>query len=272
MSELTTERLEKRIKNCIEVGNGCVMLPVSVAEELLAYRKTVNHLLDNDGSRGRFSAMERYDARKDLELLLASAAQQNEPQNIPENIPAQSVITEQPKPTISFYRDGIIAAAKWVEHQRDAYDNEHGQSDPDTGAFEFGNDAQLEYSTTLSEIAEGIRSLHPAAALALPLVSFDELMAAVSEVTGVKREFDATPDKCHQIVPFMNFNSLSRIVEMFRTAQPVSEPYKLPSGWKLVPEQATIAMLTLLGLTGSFDFMQQKYKNMLAAAPAQESE
>lgn len=86
-------------------------------------------------------------------------------------------------------------------------------------------------------------------------------------------------------------------------AQPVSEPYKLkdavadirnsgveidadkikaerdtlnspviPDGWKLVPEQATIAMLTLLGLTGSFDFMQQKYKNMLAAAPAQESE
>ena len=39
MSELTTERLEKRIKNCIEVGNDCVMLPVSGAEELLAYRK-----------------------------------------------------------------------------------------------------------------------------------------------------------------------------------------------------------------------------------------
>lgn len=56
-------------------------------------------------------------------------------------------------------------------------------------------------------------------------------------------------------------------------AQPVSEPYKLPDGWAMVPEEATIAMLTLLGLTGSFDFMQQKYKNMLAAAPtAQESE
>lgn len=140
-----------------------------------------------------------------------------------ESAPAKPVIPEQPEPTISFYRDGIIAAAKWVENQRDAYDNEHGQSDPDTGAFEFGNDAQLEYSTTLSEIAEGIRSLHPYSA---PYVSFDELMAAVNEVTGVKYEFDATPSKCHQIVPFMNFNSLSRIVEMFRTAQPVSEPYK----------------------------------------------
>lgn len=45
--------------------------------------QAINRLLDNDGSRGRFSAMERYDARKDLELLLASVAQQNEPQNIP---------------------------------------------------------------------------------------------------------------------------------------------------------------------------------------------
>lgn len=71
---------------------------------------------------------------------------------------------KQPKPTISFYRDGIIAAAKWVENQRDAYDNEHGQSDPETGSFEFGNNAQLEYSTTLSEIAEGIRSLHSVSA------------------------------------------------------------------------------------------------------------
>lgn len=43
-------------------------------------------------------------------------------------------------------------------------------------------------------------------------------------------------------------------------------------GWKLVPEEATIAMLTLLGMTGSFEFMQQKYKNMLAATPKPESE
>ena len=52
-------------------------------------------------------------------------------------------------------------------------------------------------------------------------ISFDALMAAVSEVTGAKSEFDATPEKGYQAVPFMNFNSLSRIVEMFRTAQPV---------------------------------------------------
>ncbi|HEC2557231.1 TPA: hypothetical protein R2K53_003004 [Raoultella ornithinolytica] len=67
----------------------------------------------------------------------------------------------QPAPVVTFYRDGIEAAAKWVDQQREAYDTEHGWSDPDTGSFEFGNDAQREYSSTLEELAEGIRALHP---------------------------------------------------------------------------------------------------------------
>ena len=67
----------------------------------------------------------------------------------------------QPAPVVTFYRDGIEAAAKWIDQQREAYDSEHGWSDPDTGSFEFGNDAQREYSSTLEELAEGIRALHP---------------------------------------------------------------------------------------------------------------
>lgn len=67
----------------------------------------------------------------------------------------------QPAPVISSYRDGINAAAKWVDQQRESYDNEYGRRDDDTGSFEFGNDAQREYSDTLAEIAEGIRALHP---------------------------------------------------------------------------------------------------------------
>lgn len=112
------------------------------------------------------------------DYLISATAPVNAQQNEPQNIPAQPVYEHKPS-----YRDGIIAAAKWVERQREAYDNEHGQHDSDTGSFEFGNDAQRDYSETLAEIAEGIRSLHPA------------------------------------------------------SAQPVSEPYKLPDGWKLVPQQ-----------------------------------
>jgi hypothetical protein len=148
-------------------------------------------------------------------------------------------------------------------------------------------------------------------------ISFDALMAAVSEVTGAKSEFDATPEKCYQAVPFMNFNSLSRIVEMFRTAQPVipdndagdliqrlsgraqflrdkgevktpelieaaisalsaqpvSEPYKLPDGWKLVPIEPTAAMFHAFN---DCDYgrksMRERYIQMIEAAPAQESE
>lgn len=68
------------------------------------------------------------------------------------------------EPTVTFYRDGIEAAATWVDQQRESYDNEHGRHDPGTGTFEFGNDAQRDYSATLEEIAEVIRGLHPNAA------------------------------------------------------------------------------------------------------------
>lgn len=67
----------------------------------------------------------------------------------------------QTAPVVTFYRDGIEAAAKWIDKQREAYDSEHGRYDTSTGFFEFGNDAQREYSSTLEELAEGIRALHP---------------------------------------------------------------------------------------------------------------
>ncbi|MDL4912540.1 MAG: hypothetical protein QRY16_01730 [Enterobacterales bacterium endosymbiont of Blomia tropicalis] len=72
-----------------------------------------------------------------------------------------------PLPVVSYYRDGIEAAAKWVDQQREAYDNQHGRHDPDTGSFEFGNDAQRDYSSTLVDIADGIRKLHPNAGKSL---------------------------------------------------------------------------------------------------------
>ena len=66
-----------------------------------------------------------------------------------------------PLPAVSFYRDGIIAAANWVDESREAFERESGQVDPDTGTFEFSNDADREYSSILFDVAEGIRELHP---------------------------------------------------------------------------------------------------------------
>lgn len=61
-------------------------------------------------------------------------------------------------------------------------------------------------------------------------VSFDELNAAVAEVTGSNQHaWDANIYKGHQAVPFMNYNSLSRIVDKFRAAPPVPVvPEELP--------------------------------------------
>lgn len=44
-----------------------------------------------------------------------------------------------------------------------------------------------------------------------------------------------------------------------------------PKKWKLVPIEPTLAMLTLLGLTGSFESMLERYANMLDAAPEKEN-
>ncbi len=57
-------------------------------------------------------------------------------------------------------------------------------------------------------------------------------------------------------------------------AQPVSEPYKLPSGYALVPAEPTAGMLNV-GISEAMKLnanVRIVYQAMLAAAPAQESE
>jgi hypothetical protein len=53
------------------------------------------------------------------------------------------------------------AAARWVEKRCDAYVDEHGSSDPETGTVEFPGDGE-EYVGELMEIADGLRALKPA--------------------------------------------------------------------------------------------------------------
>ena len=96
--------------------------------------------------------------------------------------------TPQPAPivpTVTFYRDGIEAAATWVDQQRESYDSEHGRHDPDTGMFEFGGDAQRDYSATLEEIAEGIRGLHPNTAPPAPVVPDEKPMPEASKMHAI---------------------------------------------------------------------------------------
>ncbi|EOG7023728.1 hypothetical protein ACV8TO_06000 [Citrobacter freundii] len=67
--------------------------------------------------------------------------------------------------------------------------------------------------------------------------SFDKLNAAVAEVTGGNQHaWDANIYKGHQAVPFMNYNSLARIVDKYRAPQPAPVvPVILPCAVELKP-------------------------------------
>ncbi|HHA2249967.1 TPA: hypothetical protein ACOEHG_004910 [Enterobacter ludwigii] len=54
-------------------------------------------------------------------------------------------------------------------------------------------------------------------------VSFDDLRDAVAEVSGGNAMEWSDIYKGHQAVPFINFNSLARIVDKFRTAPSVAQ-------------------------------------------------
>ena len=74
----------------------------------------------------------------------------------------------------------------------------------------------------------------PASAVNAEPVSFDALRDAVTEVSGAPAMEWSDIYKGHQAVPFINFNSLARIVDKFRAAmlrgvEPVTTAYKLPA-------------------------------------------
>lgn len=58
------------------------------------------------------------------------------------------------------FKAGVAAAAKLLNDKADAYDAEHGSTDPDTGCRDYpGRGAGLEYHSNLIELAEEIADL-----------------------------------------------------------------------------------------------------------------
>lgn len=64
------------------------------------------------------------------------------------------------KPHDQAWREGIEAAASLLDAKADAYDAEHGSTDPETGTREYpGRGAGQDYHSNLIELAEEIRAL-----------------------------------------------------------------------------------------------------------------
>ncbi len=59
------------------------------------------------------------------------------------------------------------------------------------------------------------------------------------------------------------------VTELYTTPQ-LNSP-EIPEGWKLVPNMPTLGMLSVLGLSGSFESMLERYADMLYAAPEKEN-
>ncbi|HFU1223863.1 TPA: hypothetical protein ACGQPR_003715 [Citrobacter amalonaticus] len=153
-------------------------------------------------------------------------------------------------PVVTFYRDGIEAAATWVDKQRDVYDSEHGRHDPDTGFFEFGNDAQRDYSATLEEIAEGIRRLPPNTVPPAPVVpTFDEWL----EIRGnkplgwVKDAMRESYDACRAAM-LQGSQPVSNRDELPATQQPQNAQQNIPNN---IPSGLIEAVNDLLNNDGS---------------------
>lgn len=155
--------------------------------------QAINRLLDNDGSRGCFDALEQHRAKTELELLLA-AAQQNEPKNIPENIPEQPV-SELRARAISLYKPPF--------------------------KFDFGYiwdaDGQMVADQNLNEDGQILR------VRGWGRISYLENPEALQDEVG---EVIA--------LALSNYWNLHIAADLI---QPVSEPYKLPDGWVMVPQQ-----------------------------------
>ena len=181
-----------------------------------------------------------------------------------------NVATQQTAPVISPYRDGINAAAKWVDQQRESYDNEYGKRDDDTGSFEFGNDAQREYSDTLAEIAEGIRALHPNAGM--------PPAPAVTEWTNEEcLEFLSIAFRHAEIKGDLELDDIRLGVKMVNdgrdTMLQADNSPATPDGYVLVPIEPTMAMLDEFDSIIDYGAEDSKdaWSRLIASAPQQQN-
>ena len=268
MTKLTTERLEKKIKSCIEIENCEVMMPLSAAQELLAFRNAAKNPIAwvvgdeeiADFKNGREVCVMRDCDDEQLDYLPLYAA---------------PVLPKQPESEIPF---GDVEPIEVTDDMVYAFHNQ--LSDSALGSDEFTDikhglcaalmniprpaqpvsepykleidmdDADQFSITLLHEIIYGKELIWPEAKL---LARF---------MLDVKQRASASPaqDDKSASTELPNHSNLS-------TNSPV-----IPDGWKLVPIEPTPKMLVAAMGMFTAEELAEAWGDMLAAAPAQESE
>lgn len=118
----------------------------------------------------------------------------------------------------------------------------------------------------LEEILNFDLPRHPAALEEIVALARIALAAKSAEPVAYRRRRVESQDR-DWIYSELKFGGGKYMIEQSLYTTPQLNHPVSPEGWKLVPIEPTLAMLTLLGLTGSFEIMLERYANMLAAAP-----
>ncbi len=114
----------------------------------------------------------------------------------------------------------LIAQLEAAQKERDEFRLAFQQNEQAKQELFAQKDLLITANLNISRRAEKAEAVLSAANEKPKPISFDELADRVQFVTGgIRMSFDPLNCKGHQIVPFMNFNSLLRIVEMYRTTE-----------------------------------------------------
>ncbi|HDL8133259.1 TPA: hypothetical protein PXQ50_000063 [Yersinia enterocolitica] len=121
----------------------------------------------------------------------------------------------------------------------------------------------------LEEILNFDLPRHPAALE--EIVALARIALAAKRAEPVSLEFAIEKFKAYNIgFPVEKLKADFVISWCLTNLTPQLNSPEIPEGWKLVPNMPTLGMLSVLGLTGSFESMLGRYADMLAAAPESE--
>lgn len=273
MTKLTTERLERKIKNCIEIEDCQVMLPLSAAEELLAFREAAKNPVAFVDERGGAAGG----------ICWAKSGKRELPHGT--ELYAAPVLPKQPE-LMSIgellHRLEEQTGEKWVEESGQSVTPDEINSAPDyvkaltkEGAYIYGwNECRAAAQPVIPEQPEFYTKIDRFLPECLKPgdISGERRNSRITELMGWFDRYYSGKANPKWLKPHVAELCYYILTVPQLSAQPVSEPYKLPSGWKLVPIEPTSKMIVAAMGMFTAEELAEVWGDMIEAAPTQESE